>query len=468
MKEKAIKLKPIVFPNGTAFLPGISAAFIFEDSRSMFEKPAAPPITIPFDKKTYRGVVPWGETNDLPQQILTKTAKSPDLSTGLLFNIQVGYGDGIIACKYEVDAEGKKKAVPVYDNKEINEFFDYNDIDGYLLEQLTDMNYFYNIFPEIILNQDGSGVRKVVELSSKEAAFSRWEEMNPETGKIENHFYSAKWPETPAEKEVEVTAVLDNKRPIPDILERIGRNKRRDGETKDDQVFRYIIPVSFPTPGRTYYQKPYWYSIIESGWYDFAVYIPEFKKYLIKNGMTLRYIIYLADDYFDRIFSDEGITKEAEKKARVKTEYENINKFLTGLENTGKSVVSYYKPGIGVDAGKKTYRFEIMPVENKFKGGEYLEDSGEVSNMMAYTLGVHPSLIGATPGKNAGSFSGTDKRELFIIKQALLKPIRDRILKPLYLVKAVNKWPEEIYFAIPNIELTTLDKNKTGVETNIA
>jgi hypothetical protein len=152
----------------------------------------------------------------------------------------------------------------------------------------------------------------------------------------------------------------------------------------------------------------------------------------------------------------------------MKKEYKDLNDFLTGLKNTGKSMVSFYKPGIGLKNGEKTYRVEIVSIKNEFKGGEYLEDSGEVSNMIAYTLGVHPSLIGATPGKNSGSMSGTDKRELFIIKQALLKPIRDRILRPLYLVKAVNKWPKDIYFAIPNIELTTLDKNKTGTETKIS
>jgi hypothetical protein len=85
--------------------------------------------------------------------------------------------------------------------------------------------------------------------------------------------------------------------------------------------------------------------------------------------------------------------------------------------------------------------------------------------MIAYTLGVHPSLIGASPGKTSGSMSGTDKRELFIIKQSLLKPIRDRLLRPLYLVKAINNWDPEIQFTIPNLELTTLDKNKTGTET---
>ena len=63
--------------------------------------------------------------------------------------------------------------------------------------------------------------------------------------------------------------------------------------------------------------------------------------------------------------------------------------------------------------------------------------------------------------------SGTDKRELFNIKQALMKPFRDKLLKPLYLVKAINNWPEDIDFQISNIEFTTLDENKTGQEEKI-
>lgn len=456
----------ILFPNDTAFFKGIKAAVVFKSSKDIFSIPEAEPFDIGWSKKKYGKVVPWGAENDLPQQIISKVEKSPDLSTDILFNIQVGYGDGIIACRFDVDEKGKKKVVPVYDNQEINDFFEYNDINGYLLEQLTDINHFYNVFPEIILDRQSPDKRKIVELTSKEAAFSRWEEMSKKTAKIEHHFYSAKWNENsaPKEEDIEATPVLDFKRPIPDILERIGRNKRKDNKTKDDSEFRYIIPVTFSTPGRSYYQKPYWYSIIESGWYDFAISIPEFKKYLIQNGMTIRYIIYLSDDYFPDIFAREGIKEKDKMKKRIEKEYTNLNKYLTGLKNTGKSMISFYKASLD---GKKQYRIEIQTVKNEFKGGEYLEDSGEVSNMIAYTLGVHPSLIGATPGKNSGSFSGTDKRELFIIKQALLKPIRDRLLRPLYLVKAVNKWPADIHFAIPNIELTTLDKNKTGVETKV-
>jgi hypothetical protein len=458
-------IDPIIFGNGSGFLSGVRAAVVITDSRNMFSIPDSNPIPVPTKETNLRGVVPWGANNNLPQDIIDKVAVSPDLSVDMLFNVEMGYGDGIVACRYEVDDQGNRKVIPVYDNIEINAFFESNDINGYLLEQLTDLNFFYNIFPEIILNQDDPDNRKVVYLTSKEAAFSRWEEMNPENGKIEHHFYSAKWPEgIPDEKNLEVTEVLDFHRPITDILQRIGRDPRKGNNKKDDKVYRYIVPVNFPTPGRPYYRKPYWYSIIESGWYDFAVAIPEFKKYLIQNGMTIRYVIYLSDDYFPDIFAREGIREVEAQKARVKKEYEDLNKYLTGLKNTGKSMVSFYRAS---PDGKKMYRIEIQVVENKFKGGEYLEDSGEVSNMIAYTMGVHPSLIGAVPGSNKGGFSGSDKRELFIIKQALLAPIRERILRPLYLVKRVNKWPEDIHFAIPNITLTTLDKNKTGTENVI-
>ena len=454
-----------VFENGSGFLPGVNAAVLITNSKDMFTKPDADPIKLPLKDTKLRGVVPWGENNNLPQEIIDKVGKSPDLSTDMLFNVQIGYGDGIIACRYSTNEKGEKTVIPVYDNVEINDFFETNDINGYLLEQLSDLHFFYNIFPEIILNQENPESRKVLYLSSKEAAFSRWEEMNPETGKIEHHFYSAKWPEgTPKEEELEVTKVLDARHPIVDILQRIGREPSKDGKKKDEKTFRYIMPVSFPTPGRTYYQKPYWYSIIESGWYDFAVAIPTFKKYLIENGMTIRYIIRITEDYFPKIFSKEGITDPEKQKDRIKKEFDDLNKFLTGLKNTGKSMITYHK---AYPDGKEINSIKIEVLDNKFKGGEYLEDSSEVSNMIAYTMGVHPSLIGASPGSSKGSFSGTDKRELFIIKQSLLKPIRDRILRPLYLIKKVNKWPDDIHFAIPNIVLTTLDKN-TGSEKKIS
>lgn len=458
------KEEVIVMPNGTGYLTSTQSAIVFKnEAMHLFETPTAPPFAASADNKDFM-VVPWGSDNMLPQNIVEKVQESPDLSSGILFNIQVTYGDGVIPCRITYNEKGERNVVPVHDNNEINDFFQYNDVNGFLLEQITDLNYFYNVFPEIILNRQTPEKRRIVELNHKEAVFSRWTEVNEKTGKIENHLYSANWDKYACDPaETVVTPVLDPRRPLYDLLERIGRRPRANGTFKDDKNYRYIVALNFPTPGRTYYQRPYWYSIFESGWYDFAVQIPMFKKYVIENGMTIKYIIYLSDDYFPDIFAREGITEEDEKRTRIAVEYENFNKYLTGMQNQGKSMISFTRTNPN---DKKDYRVEIKAVENLLKGGEYLEDSSEVSNMIAYSLGVHPSLIGSAPGKNS-NFSGTDKREMFTIKQALLKPIRDRLLRPLYMVKAVNNWPPDIDFTIPDIQLTTLDKNKTGMEEKI-
>ena len=110
-------------------------------------------------------------------------------------------------------------------------------------------------------------------------------------------------------------------------------------------------------------------------------------------------------------------------------------------------------------------KIEVINAGKK-EGGDYIEDSEEVSNIISYGMLVHPSLVGASPGKNK-AINGTEARELFIMKQALLKPFRDRILRPFYLVKAINKWPADLHFVIPHLELTTLDKDKTGNITKI-
>ncbi|MDL2262964.1 hypothetical protein LJC11_05645, partial [Bacteroidales bacterium OttesenSCG-928-I21] len=217
--------------------------------------------------------------------------------------------------------------------------------------------------------------------------------------------------------------------------------------------------------GRFYYAKPYWWSIFESGWYDFACAIPTFKRALIKNQMVLKYHVQINSKFWDKLYKAEGIPKtdEKKKKERKALFLDQLNLFLAGEENAGKSFVSHYD--YDTMKGYEINDIIIKPIESFFKGGEYIEDSEEASNAICYAMGVHPSLQGASPGKGK-TINGTEARELFIIKQALIKPIRDMLLLPLYVVKAINKWNPDIHFVIPNIMLTTLDKN-TGSEKNI-
>lgn len=452
------------YDGSTAYLPGVKAAVLTETNsvRLVAEADADPkPITVS-GMDNPPNVVPWGEDNDLPQQIVDKAYKLPQMTSNLWFNIVTSYGDGIKPVKVTYNENDEKVIKPYTGNKEVDRFFEENDIDGYLLEQLTDMHWFFNVFPEIIFNKEDGTKRKIVTLQNKEATFSRWSEMNKKTFRSEYHYYFAYWGDkTPDGQEYQcyATPVLDPRKPVRHLRELMEEDEGKNWKTRRN---RFIIPVSFPTPGRSYYQKPYWYSIIESGWYDFAIKIPEFKKAVMTNQISVKYVVSLAPMYFQEIFKREKITDENKQLARIKKEYADIKKFLKDSENAGKSIITMQK----MDPKGEPYPMIKIEAINggKKEGGDYIEDSEEVSNIISYGMLVHPSLVGASPGKNK-NISGTEARELFILKQATLKPFRDRLLRPLYVIKAINNWPDDLHFVIPNLELTTLDKEKTGSVT---
>ncbi|MCT4636240.1 MAG: hypothetical protein N4A72_00895 [Bacteroidales bacterium] len=426
------------------YLSECKAVIMQQSSREIFKEPES---SVTIGKYT---VCPWGKNNDLPQQVMKKIKKSEVVNSNLLFNTLVAYGQGIKPAK-RVIKKGKTTYEDVTD-QQVLDFFEENDITGWWLESCTDMKTFFNVFPEVILSNDG---KTITELSHKEAVYSRWTVMNKKTAQIDYHLYSSKWDDSPSEENVEPTPALHRKRPLKDLRERIEKG------SKDR---RFVIPVTFPTPGKLYYSEPAWWSIFESGWYDFLTMIPEFKKALLKNQMAVRFIIYISDKYWSELFQAEGIdvTDNDAVVKRKQEEYDKFNKFLSGEKNAGKAIVALKKFMAAGNSGAFEKYVEIEPIKGDIKGGEYIEDSEEVSNIVSYAMSVHPSLIGSTPGKNKGSFSGTDKRELFMIKQAMEKPFRDRILRVLTVIKRYNNWPEDIVFMVPDIEFTTLDEKKNG------
>jgi hypothetical protein len=478
---KKLSTNIVIIGDGfAAYLPGVKALLTIDmKSKEIFSKPDAEPLPIQVNKNTVK-IIPWGSNNNLPQQIIAKVNPSEVLSNGLYFNMYAGYGDGLLPCYYMYE-NGKKNVKPYeclgedllqqiaahperkeelqkrYDIWEktwtsFQEFSENNDMNYYISETFIDINYYYLAFVEIILSLD----YKILSLTSKETSFCRFEQAN-DKGVIENVVFSSKWSEerAPKEKDNQIIPLLDPRATIRDLKRRIGVAPREDGEKRKEKVYRYFIPIILPSPGKTYYPRTPWYSVFESGWYDINLNIPVLKKAILENQMTIKYHVELSVDYFERIFREEKITDLDKKKARVKTEFQNMNDFLSNAENSGKSVVSFveYFPDF-----VKNY-MKITPLENPMKGGEFIEDSEEASNIMHYALGVHPSIVGSSPGKNK-TINGTEARELFLIKQSLMKPLRDYVLKPLYVVKAINEWDPALQFTIPNMQLTTLDTGK--------
>ena len=120
--------------------------------------------------------------------------------------------------------------------------------------------------------------------------------------------------------------------------------------------------------------------------------------------------------------------------------------------------------------GKEQSFVKITCVDKSKQGGDWIEDSEEASNMLCYGQGIHPSLIGATPGKTKGSFSGSDKRELFTMKQSMEIPFHDLFLEQYFVIQEFNakhdKAWNDVVFDIPIIMLTTLDKGTDAIQTS--
>jgi len=454
----------VLYVPSAHYIKGAAAAVTFS-TREYFKEDTKP-IPISDKSKDYRGVVPWGSDNKLPIDIVEIVEKNPIASPSIEHKIDVAYGSGV---KYgKLDEKGEfveateEEKIAAY--KEVNVFFDDNDISGLYAELISDLTWFYNGFVELITDINKPDQRKIVEISAKEAMYSRLESANPKTGMVENHFYSAVWPNKPKEDEFTATPVLWSKNPTRELKKRIGRLEGDNNKKKDEKKYRYILPIKLPYPGRNYYPRPYWYSIIESGWLEFANKIPEFKKAFMLNSISIAYHIEIHEDYFKNIFTKEAITTEKLQEARVKKEYKAIEDFLKGTENAGKTLITYYKM-------RHEQKIEIPEIKihviDKKIGGEYIEDSHEASSMIAYAMRVHPSMIGVIPGKTSSNLSGSDKRELLRISQSLQKRLRDKLLSPLYLVKAINKWPEELKFSIPDILLTTIDTGNEVEKINV-
>jgi len=434
--------------------------FKIKSSETIFE-PIDEPVKITGVSK--RGAAPWGKENNLPNEVLELINSNPVASASLEFKIDVAFGTGVkFGRNIKNEKTNKIEFVEyTYDEiqadsklREIQDFFDNNDINEQFGESISDLFWFSNSFVEFILNTESPQSRKITRLTTKEATYSRLEVANEKTGKIENHFYFASWPEVPKKNEANITPVVSSARELEIQMGRVPDGRK---PAKDRKKYRYVIPIRLPSPGKLYYATPYYYAIIKSGWLDFANAIPRYKKAYMQNIMSIKYIIEISEKYFPRIFHDEGITEMEKKLARKKLEIDNINKYLKGVDAAGKSMITYFK---STPDGKVAIPEINIKVLSKKQGDEFIEDAHEASAMTFIAFRVHPSMIGVIPGKTTSNLSGSDKRELLRITQSLQSRIRQTALKPLYIVKKINRWPNEIVFAIHDTILTSLDQGK--------
>ena len=417
--------------NSVEIIPNLkaSAAFVLKTNEVFREEGDIAPVIV--DEKT--SYMPWGADNEMPYKVLELIEDDETLSTCQMFNAEVCYGAGLAYNTQEATTEVKS---------EVEDFLLDNSIPSYFLGVCQDFKHFAFCVSVIILSNDGT---KIVRLLRKEACYCRFAEAD-NNGHIPYILY-ANWRRVTSPLKYEKIELLDFNAPWADLKKRIANNTK----TK-----KFAIVTKVPTPDSTYYPIPYYASLFKGNWYNIKQLIGMAKESKLKNSAPIKYHIEVAARYWESIFKAEKITDRVKQQERVVKEKENIINFLTGAENSGKVLFStfYVTPD-----GKENHDVVITKIETDKEGGDWATDIIEAVNMFCFTMRVHSNLVGSVPGKSQSNNSGSDKRELYTIAQALQKPYHDLLFLPHQLIIKFNNW-KNVFPECPFVMLTTLDENK--------
>ena len=412
--------------------------------RSDVLAPTSPKVKENFSNSTDK-IAKWGEDNLFPQTVYKEARKNTIIPSTLDWKARALYSGGIVAGKVEYKESGGQLVesfVPEI-NSDFEKFKKTNALNRYAIEASNDFYWFYNVFPELILSKDR---KKIVSITNQEAMFCRWGLHNSK-GIVEKCYINANWDDNETENSPTTTIVpvID---PYYDPVTAL----------RDRSEHKYIYPLSYPTPGGTYYQLAHWNSIRESGWLDFTSDLVKFKRSLLKNNMSIKYQIEIADWWWSWKYPKWDSLDDKARKVIMTAEVKAINDFLKGAEAAGKSIITVLKHD--PHTGKDMKGWTITVIDDKLKDGAYIEDSQEASSHMLYALSVDGTLIGSTPGKGMGGGSGSDKRVAFNIYISMCVSHQDIILDPLHFIRDYNGWDPDLTFRFKNTLITTMDKGK--------
>lgn len=399
--------------------------------------------------------VDFGKDNQAPYRNQQLIEDNMVMSGCQLFNIQSCYGQGIRFLDRE--------SGDMTEDKEIRNFCLHNAIHHQWLRMATDIKYNFFSVMVIHLSRDHS---KIVQIRMRNACDCRFTKRN-EFGQIE-HVLVGDFRQGRAQT-IEAIPLLDEIDPLGDLEYRMGRaphiyTSEKIPEPPMGKCCKFAILCLVPTPGYRYYPIPYYASIYRDAWYDIYRLIGIGKRYMIKNTSAPRIQVEVHRTYWDNVCREENITDKVKRAERIKLERRRITEFCTKPENAGKAwVTSYDSLPDGKGERRMVRVYNLMEGKGK-EGGDWIDDMGEASNSLCFSMGVHPNMVGATPGKSQMNNSGSDKRELFTLKQALEKMFHDVMEVPFHVIMHYNGWDEQFSIDVPMIQLTTLDENKDAKE----
>lgn len=364
--------------------------------------------------------------------------------------------------------------------KGVKELLKNSNVDLVNTELASDFSHFGICFPELQLDRQGENENdatwkpKVIGINYHSAHTCRLERMDKK-GVINYVYISNQWLDSTVNNQnsdFEIAAVpaLDAHRPLASLEEKVrnhriraynGKKSSKGKRIGERRPTHFILPCYYPSAGHPYYPQPAWQSILVGDVYRYLSTIVESRRIAKENSNSAGKIIYIHTDYLAKLYQQEDI-KTADERQQLRDQMWNeINTFLQDRQNNGQTILSFTFTG---SDGKEhdAWRIVDVPMNSANEADANKTELEELSNIVFLALQIHSVLIGNSIG--ASSSGGTQQREMYELKKLLTVPTQRLLLKPYYVARDFNGWDEHLEWEIGQMTLTTLDRNKNGME----
>jgi len=436
-----------MYSNGISFFVNTNTLI------SSFSSGEKRPVTLPdatIDYSTSEWAL-WGEDNSKPLRMRDDLKHCGVLNAGVISKVRMAIGQGPKPYfKTAEDNDGKETLEPVRDIN-ILQWFERNRTYLHSYQNVYNLVGYGWGATQFILNK---GRNKINRIAATDVFTARLGKKNKK-GIIDQLYLCADWEGQTVFKEdiMDKVPLLQEGYEIEDLQAAIEKGSG----------YEYAMLHRIITDGTQYYPLAIWEAAQE--WIKISRSVPGMKNAINKNQMTIKYIIFIDNGYWEKNYKNFSNLEEKEKEKIVSEKHQEINQWLTGELNAGKSIIS----GKWIDPYTKVENqdIKIEVIDDKWKDGKMLPDSAAADKQILFSMFLNPAIWGGNllgDGASGGAGSGSDIREAFLVQLMMMHAERVMNSEVFTIVKYINGWDKlesdgkQLVFRYPSGILTTLDK----------
>lgn len=404
-----------------------SAVVLTDNNRDSNSVPGIGRRNYTIAKQSYH-LYPWGLNNLMPNEMIDLYRSNGDVMNLVQTRIDFLFGVGCGWYQTKPGKDGKPPKREPFSNDATDTFSLANDLPALVNSMVSSLTETGNVF--LNLSRDTGSSFPLINV--RDALTVRAEVAKK--GYVDNWLLSPDWRfANVARGLVAVPAWTSDRSNAPETIHQLKRIQT----------------------GQFYYGFPQWWAAAE--WIRLANRIPNFHNSGLDTEYNVSRICRVAGRYFDTF----GGETDEEKNAYREKFYQAVDKLLFGTE--GKNKVLFDECEIDAISGKLIPWIEIAPIERTITGKEYSELYQMAVLAFANASGILAGLAGINDGKMLGG-SGSELRVSAEYQQFYRTPRERQLIESFFerVIKPDLKLPKDVHFGFENIQLESLDKEKSG------